>query len=186
VGDVRSKGTNFHGLLSALQRKHGPDVRARVLAAIPGEGGEALRLGGVVTGGWYPVAWHDALLAATESTLAGRRFAIRELTYDAVKNDFQTLFKIVSLIASPSFALTNATKVMARYYDGGKVTIVESREQLVQMRFDDYHGFTPRLWEDVYGGLEAVMDLLGVVREPFEIRYAQGPRAEFVLRFKRA
>jgi hypothetical protein len=186
VADVRSKGANFHGLLSALERVHGEDLRARVLAAVPGEAGVALRLGGVVTGGWYPIAWHDALLATVEGCLPGRRFAIRELTYEAVKHDFRTLFKIVSLVASPSSALTNSSKVMARYYDGGRVSVVESREELVHLRFDDYFGFTPRIWDDVHGGLEAIVDLMGVARQPFEVRYAQGPRAEIMVRYKRA
>jgi hypothetical protein len=38
----------------------------------------------------------------------------------------------------------------------------------------------------VHGGLEGIVDLLGVVRQPFEVRFAQGPRAEFVVRYKRA
>lgn len=186
MADVRSKGANFHGLLSAMERAHGAPLRAKVLAAVPGEAGEALRLGGVVTGGWYPIAWHDALLATTEASLPGRRFAIRELTYEAVKHDFLTLFKIVSLVASPSFALTNASKVMARYYDGGRVSVVEAREEMVHLRFDDYFGFTPRIWDDVHGGLEAIIDLMGVARQPFEVRFAQGSRAEYVIRYKRA
>ncbi|GAB4196112.1 MAG: hypothetical protein OHK0013_02980 [Sandaracinaceae bacterium] len=186
MADVRSKGANFHGLLSAIERVHGEELRARVTAAVPGEAGDALRLGGVVTGGWYPIAWHDALLAATEGCLPGRRLAIRELTYAAVKHDFQTLFKVVSLVASPSFALTNSSKVMARYYEGGRVSVVESRDEYVHLRFDDYFGFTPRLWDDVHGGLEAIVDLMGVVRQPFEVRHAHGPRAEFVVRYKRA
>lgn len=186
VGDVRSKGTNFHGAIAAVARVHGEDAKKRVVAAISGEAGEAFRLGAIVSGGWYPVSWHDAVLRAIEETFPTRRFAVRELTYDAVKTDFQTVFKIISLVASPSFALTNSTKVMARYYDGGRVSVVEAREQLVHLRFDDYFGFTSRIWEDVHGGLEGVIDLMGVEREPFEVRFAQGPKAEFIVRYKRA
>ena len=126
------------------------------------------------------------MLVAVEETFPTRRFAIRELTYESVKNDFQTIFKVVSLVASPSFAMTNASKVMARYYDGGRVTVVEAREGFLHIRFDDYFGFTPRVWDDVHGGLEAIIDLMGVERDPFEVRYAQGPRAEYILRYKRA
>lgn len=186
MGDVRSKGTNIHGILAAVGRMHGEPARAAVRDAVRGEAGEAVRLGAVVSGGWYPVAWHDAVLVAVEETFPTRRFAIRELTYESVKNDFQTIFKVVSLVASPSFAMTNASKVMARYYDGGRVTVVEAREGFLHIRFDDYFGFTPRVWDDVHGGLEAIIDLMGVERDPFEVRYAQGPRAEYILRYKRA
>lgn len=186
VGDVRSKGTNIQGILTAVGRLHGEPMRQRVLAAIPGEAGEALRLGGVVSSGWYPVAWHDATLRTIEEAMPENRLAVRELAYASVKHDFQTLFKVVSLIASPSFALTNATKVMARYYDGGRVSVLEAREGFVHFRFEEYYGFTPRVWDDVHGGLAGVMDLMGVIREPFDVLGAQGPKAEIIARYKRA
>jgi hypothetical protein len=75
---------------------------------------------------------------------------------------------------------------MARYYDGGRVSVVASREEYVHLRFDDYFGFTPRVWDDVHGGLEAIVDLMGVIRQPFEVRDAHGPHAELVVRYKRA
>ncbi len=186
MGDVRSRGTNIHGLLAAVARAHGEDARARVVSAVRGDAGEALRLGAIVSGGWYPIAWHDAALVAVEETFPARRFAIRELTCEAVKNDFKTVFKVISLVASPSFTLTNGSKVMARYYDGGRVTVPEARDGFIHVRFDDYFGFTSRVWDDVHGGLEAIVELMGVEREPFEVRHARGPTAEFILRYKRA
>lgn len=186
MGDVRSKGTNIQGILGTVGRVHGEPVRARVLASIAGEGGEALRLGAVVSSGWYPVAWHDATLRAIEETFPAQRHVVRELAYEAVKNDFQTLFKVVSLVASPNFALANATKVMARYYDGGRVSVIEAREGFVHFRFDEYYGFTPRVWEDVHGGLAGIIDLMGVIREPFDVLGAQGAKAEIIARYKRA
>lgn len=186
MGDVRSKGTNIQGILATIARVHGEPVRERVAATVDGEAGEALRNGAIVSSGWYPVAWHDATLRAIEACFPSRRTIVRELAYASVKNDFQTLFKVVSLVASPGFALTNATKVMARYYDGGRLTVVEARDGFVHLRFDDYLGFTPRLWEDVYGGMEGIIDLMGVVRQPFDVRGAQGAKAEFIVHYKRA
>ncbi len=185
MGDVRSRGTNIQGVLASVGRVHGDAARQQVLAAIGGEAGESVRLGAVVSGGWYPIAWHDATLLAIEEVFPSRRFAVRELTYDSVKYDFQTVFKVISLVASPNFALTNATKIMARYFDGGRVSVVEARDDMLHMRFEDYFGFTSRVWDDVHGGLEAIIDLMGVVRQPFEVRHAQGPKAEFILRYKR-
>lgn len=186
MGDVRSKGTNIHGILTTLGRVHGEASRARVLAAVAGEAGEALRHGAVVSSGWYPVAWHDATLKAIEDVFPSRRFAVRELAYEAVKHDFQTLFKVVSLVASPSFALTNATKIMARYYDGGRVSLLEARLGYVHFRFEDYRGFTSRIWDDVHGGLQCVVDMMGVARQPFDVRGATGANAEIVVHYKEA
>jgi hypothetical protein len=75
---------------------------------------------------------------------------------------------------------------MARYYDGGRLSVVEAREGFVHFRFDDYHGFTSRVWEDVHGGLAGILDLLGVIREPFDVLGAQGAKAEIIARYKRA
>lgn len=186
VGDVRSKGTNIQGILATVARVHGEPMRERVVSALRGEAGDALRHGAIVSSGWYPVAWHDATLRAIEECFPTQRAIVREMAYESVKNDFQTLFKVVSLVASPGFALTNATKVMARYYDGGRCTVVEARDGLVHFRFDDYFGFTPRIWEDVHGGMAGIIDLMGVVRQPFDVRGAQGAKAEFVVHYKRA
>ncbi len=94
VGDVRSKGTNIQGILATVARLHGEPTRERVVSAIGGEAGEALRHGAIVSSGWYPVAWHDATLRAIEECFPTQRAIVRELAYESVKNDFRTLFKV--------------------------------------------------------------------------------------------
>lgn len=181
---VRSKGTNIRGVLSSLKRAYGDVLHAEVLRSIEGELGEALRHGAIVSSGWYPIAWHDETLAAIEAALPFEQNPIRKLTYDSVKRDFQTIFRVVSLVASPTFALPTATKVMARYYDGGRLSIPEARDGRVRFVFEDYFGFTRRLWDDVHGGLEGVVDLMGVERLPFEVSGGHGPKAEIVVHYK--
>lgn len=185
LAPVRAKGVNFRGVTQQLERRGGKALLDRVLARIPDEAGEALRTGAVVTGGWYPAHWYDALLAAVEAEYPEDRTAIRALTREAVTEDFRTLFKILSLVVSPNAALRNAVKVMARYWDGGRVELVEAHEGFVHFRFDDYVGFTPRIWDDVVGGIEAVIDMMGVVRAPIETRNASADhrRLEVLLRY---
>lgn len=182
---VRSKGTNIHGVLGAVLRMDGEEAHARVVEAIAGEAGDAFRHGSVVSSGWYPVAWHDAVLAAVEAGFPGRRFAIREHTREAAKYDFNTIFKFTRLVASPSLALPISVKVMSRYYDGGHVSIPDVSEGLVHFRFERYHGFTPRIWEDLVGGIEGVFELMHLRLLPFEIRGARGADAEIIARYER-
>lgn len=167
---MRAKGVNFRGVIDALTRRGGPELRDRVIARVPGEAGEALRTGAVVSGGWYPTEWYDALLTSVEAEYPTERFAIRTLTREAVTHDLRTIFKILSFAVSPEYALTNATKIMARYWDSGRVTVRDAREGRVHFVFENYEGFTPRIWEDILGGMEAVVDMMGVPREPFETR----------------
>lgn len=155
-----------------------------MIARLEGELGDALRHGGILTSGWYPIAWHDAMLRAVEETFPDEPRVIRELTGKAVRNDFETLFKVVKLVATPAFALTNATRVMARYFDGGRISVVEARPGHVHFRFDDYEGFTPRIWEDVVGGMEAVIDMLDISRHPFEVRGTRNESRDVIVVYR--
>ena len=181
---MRSKGTNFHGLLESVERSRGKDARARLIASVEGELGDALRHGAILTGGWYPIAWHDAILRALEETFPGEPHIIREVTGQAVRKDFETLFKVVRLVATPAFALTNATRVMARYFDGGRVSVLEAREGRIHFRFDDYVGFTPRIWEDVIGGMEAVIGMLDVAHQPFDVRGTRNESRDVIVVYR--
>lgn len=180
MGAVRARGVSFRSVLVQLERRGGPALVERVLSGIGGEVEEALRTGAVVANAWYPVAWYDALLSSAEREGAGPRAIVR----DAVSHDFRTIFKIVSLVVSPTSALTNAVKVMARYWDGGRVTVPDARDGFVRLVFDQYEGFTPRAWEGVAGGIEAVIVLLGAQRVSIDVRPATGgARCEVTARY---
>jgi hypothetical protein len=86
---------------------------------------------------------------------------------------------------SPNAALKNGLKAMARYWEGGRIELVEAHEGYAHYLFDDYVGFTPRIWDDVYGGIEAVMDMMEIVRAPIETRApsADHRRREVIVRY---
>lgn len=163
------KGVNFHGTLRALERRHGEGVARRVREHIEGDAGPALRDGAIVSGGWYPASWYDALLASIERELPGERSICRDLAHAAVQDDFATIFRVISLFVSPESALVNATRVTSRYVDGGTIRVVEAREGEVRFRFEEFHGYTRRMWADFVGGMEAIVDLMRVERRPTQV-----------------
>lgn len=181
----RLKGVNFHGTLRALERRSGAEALARVRAGVGGEGGAALRDGGIVTNGWYPASWYDAVLVAIEAEHPGQRGILRDLSRSAVVDDFSTIFRLISLVMSPERALSNATRVMARYVDGGKVTVLEAKEGMIHFAFDEFHGYTPRMWDDFVGGIEGVLEMMRVQRLPTKLIGGDGARAEVILRYSR-
>lgn len=186
--ETRLKGVNFHGTLGALERRFGKDAVARVKARVKGEGGESLRNGGVVSGGWYPASYYDALLVAIEEEYPSVRGILGDLCRDAVTQDFQTLFRVVSLVATPEWVMSGATRIMTRYLENTRVEVKESREGHVHFRFEEFHGYTPRMWEDFIAGLEAVIDLMRVRRLPTKI-VAGGrsePFLEVIIRYTRS
>lgn len=180
------KGINFHGTLGALERTHGKDVRVRVEARVDGECGDALRHKAIVAGGWYPASWYDALLRAIEAEVPGKGVC-RELSKLAVMNDFSTLFKIVSLIASPETALKNAMRISQRYVDGGKITLVRAEWNEMHIKFDEFYGYTARMWEDFIGGMEGILTLMKLDLLPHKILSGGGnsDKLEVLLRFQK-
>ncbi|AKF07165.1 hypothetical protein [Sandaracinus amylolyticus] len=187
----RLKGVNFHGTLRALERRYGDDVLARVRARVEGPGGVALRDGEVVTNGWYPASWYDALLASIEREIPSRASdegVCRELSRAAVVEDFSTLFRVISLVVSPRSALVNATRIVSRYVDGGRITVIDAREGHIHFAFDEFHGYTRRMWDDFLGGIEAVIDLMRLTRLPSRVISGGqdgDARFEVVIRYQR-
>lgn len=152
------KGINFRGVILAIEREHGEPRCARVLSRIPSPAGDSLRNGEVVAGGWYPASYYDALLKAAEE----EALDVRKLATAAIVHDFSTLFRLFSFLISPEFALKNTVKVLNRYVQGGKVTVVDARQGRVHFRFEEFFGYTPRMWEDFLGGLDAIFQLMKV------------------------
>lgn len=187
VQEARLKGVNFHGTLGALERRYGRDAVDAVKQRVPGEAGEALRTGVIVSGGWYPAHYYDALLATIEAEHPAVRGLIHDLSYEAVTHDFQTIFRVVSLIARPEWALQGASRVMTRYIEGGQVDVREAREGTVHFVFSGFHGYTRRMWEDFIAGLEAVIDMMRVKRLPTKIVSGglETPGCELIIRYTR-
>lgn len=183
---LRTRGLNFTGTLGAVARRYGRGTAERVAARVPGEPGELLRKRAFATTGWYPVTWYDQLLEAIERELPQDPDVCREISRAGATEDLNTIFKAISFVASPDFALVNATRVASMYFDGGKISVVDARHGRIHFRFDGFHGFTRRLWADFVGGMEAVIDLLGLERLPTEVLIDADPsRCEVVIRYVR-
>jgi len=181
------KGINFTGTLSALARVHGDDVRDAVVQDVPGEVGEALRLGSLVASGWYPAAWYAALLQAIVARVGGGAGTTRQLAREAVKADFRTLFKVMSLLLAPQRALQQSLRVSRRYVDGGEIEMIEAQDGFMHYRLSEYYEYTHLMWWDFIGGVEGVLDNLGA--EQLEARIVSGGQdgdheVEFTLRWK--
>lgn len=162
VGEERKlKGTNFTGTLAALERLHGRATREAVERRVPGDAGECLRTGALLPSGWYPASWYDALLSTIADTAGATPSRVRDIAREAVRADFQTLFRVVRIFLSPQRALQQSLRVSRRYIDGGDIEIVEAERGIVHYRFREYHGYTGLMWQDFMGGVEAVLELAG-------------------------
>lgn len=182
------KGINFTGTLKALQREYGDEAHQNVIAAVPGEAGEALQTRNILASGWYPASWYNALLRAIVAEVDGDKRTARALSRDAVRADFQTLFKIVRLFLSPEKAAQQGIRISSRYIDGGELEVVDAKDGLLQVRMREYHGYSELMWWDFIGGVEGVLENIGA--EDLSSRVLAGGKdgdhhLEVVLRWRR-
>ncbi len=155
--EVKLKGQAFRGLCGALRQRHGDAVHERVLAAMPGEAGQALRYGSIVAGGWYPIAWYRELHAAIQQTLGKDPETPRQLSRLATKNDINGVYRFVLSFLSPGALLSQWPRIWGLYCDGGKITTTP-QEAGVQLEFSGCIGHDRLIWLDLSGGIEAMLE----------------------------
>lgn len=166
---VLLSGVNFHGTLRALERAHGPETQRRVTARLPGDVGLALRSCEIVSSGWYLASWYGALLSAICDELGADESCVRALAREAVRHDFATLFRVLSLVVSPERIVANAVKVVARYLKGGTISALEAKPGRAHLRFAGFAGYDRRMWADFVGGMEGVLIAMRVPGATTEI-----------------
>ena len=158
--DILAKGSNFLGLLKALNQTNA-GTADRVLAALPREVGDALRYGHIVAVGWYPVRWYAELHAGVERVLsAGPSFA-RTLGHDATFADFTGIHRMIASVLTVETAFGQTPRLMALYWRGGKIERLELERGRSRIRFAGWHGFSRHVWEDIIGSTEAILELCG-------------------------
>jgi hypothetical protein len=186
MASVRLKGTSFHGVLNAVEKRFGRAERERAVTLVAEPTRGMLETGEILTGGWYDAQHYDALLAGMEAAFPHQPLLLRKLSHDAITHDFSTLFRFVRLVLSPESALANAVKVTSRYVEGGTIRVLSSTEGQMHFRFEDYVGYTRRMWDDFLGGMEAILDLMKVQRLPSRVvEGGDGPTFEVILRYSR-
>jgi hypothetical protein len=159
--EISAKGSNFIGVLRALEALHGADARELVLAAMPAQIAEPLRFGQVVVVGWYPVTWYAALHAAVDQCFHGGPSLARKLSHNATLADIGSLHRFIASMLSVETVFGQTHRLMGLYWKGGRIERVELASGRARVRFEGWPGFTPLIWEDLMGGMEAVLETCG-------------------------
>jgi hypothetical protein len=159
TGEASAKGSNFIGLLRALEDLRGTENARRCVAAVSPHV-EGLAYGQVVAVGWYPIAWYVALHAAIAETLGTGPELARQLGRAATLRDFTTIHRLVISLLSAETVAGHAPRLMALYFRGGTAQRVRVETGSARVRFDGWKGFSPLVWEDIMGGMEAVLTVV--------------------------
>ncbi len=157
-GEARIRGQAFRSLLQGLGSLS-VDVEA-VAARLPAE--LAVLVNGDVKGtGWYPIASYASLhQAALEESGLPLSFS-RALGKQATQIDARGVFQFVLRFVSPESLVRHADRVLGLYVEGPAIDVVLLGSNRGRVHVSGAIGYTPSIWEDSYGTMEALVTLSG-------------------------
>ncbi len=152
--EIRLKGQGFRGALAAIERLRGPEARVATIEGMSAEPREALTFGGIVPGGWYPVAWYRELHASAQRVARTGPELSRKIGREATRHDLAGVYSWILRFVSPETLLGQAPRILGLYCEGGRVEVVEKRSGAALLRFSQMVGNNHDLWEDMVGSNE--------------------------------
>jgi hypothetical protein len=160
--NTQLKGTNFRAFVPALRKLRGEAAVERTIELLPPDLGGTLRTNGFVTSGWYPTESFAAIHEAAQQACNEGPELSRSLGREAVKQDFSSgVYRLITLNLAPETLFKWGPRVVALYYDRGRVVIEESVVGHAMARFEGFTGFRRSLWEDLIGGTLGLLELAG-------------------------
>lgn len=156
-----AKGSNFLGLLRAVDKLHGPDARARVFANAPSELADSLEQGQILAVGWYPVTWYAELHAAIDRALHAGPLGARTLATEAMTADLGSVHRLLASVLSVETVFGQTPRLMGLYWKGGQVERKDLLHGYARLRFLNWSGFSRLVWEDVMGSCEGILSFCG-------------------------
>jgi hypothetical protein len=163
---MRVKGVSLIGTLKSLETLHGAAAREAAVVALKGELAEQVRGNALLSAGWYPLEWLRQVHAAAQTATGRGPQLARELSREATLADFRGIYKLLTFVLSPQGIVRKAPSTWSRYYDGGRLEVVEARAGFASARFIGCEGFDRNLWEDSIGGCVGVLEACGA-SDPF-------------------
>lgn len=158
---ARAKGTNFVGLLDALERQRGKDAVERAIAALDGEARDAIANGAVITSGWYPVRWYGQLHRAIQASTGGGLDLSRELARLGVRRDLSGIYRFFLMVLTPANIIRRAPRVFSTYFDTGRMTVPEAEAGRARAVFEGCEDFDASVWADLEGGCTGAIEACG-------------------------
>jgi hypothetical protein len=162
------KGITFGSLLASLERMRGRDAVDATFRVLPPHVASPLRLGEVVSSGWYPVEWYRTLLTTVVQSSGEAELDLAwQLGRDASISQFRGIHRLLLRVISSELLVSQAPKIFRMYFDGGEVAMAAVDTGMGVIELSGWHGFDRLIWTGVMGGLEGFL----VARRAFDIRH---------------
>ena len=152
------KGLSLRNYPLVLADMRGAEVAAKMMAELPEQLRFDLDTGVIVPSGWYPVAWKRELHQAGRKVTGEPRLA-RLMGNEMTKRDLNGVYRAVIRVASPAMVIAASARIFSRYLRPGRMSIIEEGEGFARVLFENCHDFDENMWNDVFGGCEAALEL---------------------------
>ena len=157
--EIRTKGSNITAMVAAIESVRGAELREKIIADVPGQGGDEIRAKSVIAAGWYPIGWYRDLLATIVKHADGA--LVRQLGRASTRANVSTIHKIFMRMISPHTLIKQGGRLFSSYFEGASVTIENVEGQTERIAWSDCHGFDRNCWQDQIGSTEELVTMSG-------------------------
>jgi hypothetical protein len=169
VNEIRVKGINFTTAMQAVHRLYGPAARDRIERETPGDFGNALRFGGIVIGGWYPIAWYRELWKSLNGCLGVDEAAAYRIGHRAAGLSVNVAYRALSRMSSPATLLAMSARAFGYYFESGSLIVKQPEPKRLTAEWRDCHGFDNFIWSEVSGGAVYFIEATGATNITFNV-----------------
>jgi uncharacterized protein (TIGR02265 family) len=161
TNEIRIKGQAIKTYFKVLDRMYGAGFAAALEKALGGEFGHALQYGGIVTSGWYPIAWYRELHAETQRLGHLPADFAREIGRVTTQDDLKGIYSFVVRMFSPQMLLSQAQRIYRMYYDRGDVTTERTGPTSARLTYSNCTGMNDSIFEEILGGSAEILRMCG-------------------------
>jgi hypothetical protein len=175
------KGQMLRTFSTSVRELRGQDVLDATMVRARPEIADGLRLGAIMSNGWYPVAWF-AELHKTVGEVTGEGAELsRAIGREATRQDFKGVYRFFAMILSPESIMARANRVYRMFWNTGEVHVLEARRGYTKLHFDNCVGYDPRLWAQMMGAVEMLGEVGGGTNTTMRVLRGGGEETELLI-----
>lgn len=174
MGEVFIKGHALREHVLILRELYGDAATERVIGGLSPELGRLVKSGGLLTSGWYPVAWSGEIYRVAMQLIPGAAELPEQVAHRSVERDMKGIYGFLARLVSPEFCIRQAPRILGTYFKGPSISVEVIEPGHAEMSFADCHGFTRAVWRDIVAGAEYIFRHAGA--KDVKMRFTSGGR----------
>ena len=155
------KGTGYKSEVMFIKKKYGDAVFDQIVARLSPEDQKVMK-GAVLLDHWYPSAILERYRQAIVAHFKEEGMAVmEEMGRNSADFALTTIYRVFLSITSPMFIIKKAGNLWPRYFDTGRVEVIENGKNDVTIRIRDWEDASTTLCPLMRGYFAKTMELSG-------------------------